>query len=73
MELKSESEIEKRGLFDEDVHTLYGDSLSVSEITDPNNFEDKDFIIDEDEEISDISEEYYVDVTGKDFFGKSTY
>ena len=67
MDPNSESEIEKRRLFDEAIFTLNGNSLSVSKIPDPNYVEDKELMVDEDEETSDTTEEDPVDEITKFF------
>ena len=64
-ELNSESKIEKIILFGETTLNLYGDSMSVIEITDTNDVKDKDLMVYEYEETRNIPDEDPMDATGK--------
>ena len=65
LELNLEIGVEKRGLFDQAIRTIYGDSLYVTERPDPNDIEIKDLMFDKDKENYNIPEENPVDATGK--------
>ena len=70
LELNLESKINKIRLFDEAIHTIYGESLSVPEIPNNNDAAEIYFMIDYDEQTYDIPKEDPVDEIGKAIFQK---
>lgn len=65
-ELNSVSEIEKRKQFDDTIKARFGDSMSIPSKPPPEEFDETDFIVEDDEQLPlHLQEEDPVDATGQ--------